>query len=857
MLIISVPVIKAQNSNITLLSKNWVIQSSEKVPDNGELISSEKYSTEGWYPATVPSTIMGNLVSDSVYKNIFYGENLTKVDTNQFKKPWWYRTEFVLKKMSGMNNVFLRFDGIIYRADIFINGNKIADADSIFGVYRRFNFNITKYANLDGENILAVKVYPPKWSDPTVGFVDWNPRSPDDNMGIWRNASVKVCGDVSVDFPFVKSEIDLKTLKKAELTVSAEVSNNSDKEIKTLLKGEIGKISFSKEVTLQPRQNKMVEFNPQEFPQLIVENPHLWWTNDLGEPYLYKLKLHLLDGKNLSDEVQTNFGIREVSDYINKDGYRGFKLNGKKILVRGAGWAANIFLQYNPNKLKAQIEYVKHMGLNAIRFEGFWGDNQDIYSLCDHYGILIMVGFSCQWEWSDYIGLPADKYGAIKSHEDMKLVSEYWQDQIKWLRNHPSILVWLYGSDKFPRPELERKFLNILKKDDPTRPSLSSAAGVTSTITGNSAVKMNGPYDYVPPMYWLTDNKNGGAFGFNTETGPGPQIPPIESIKKMIPPNDLWPIDSVWDFHCGRHEFHNLNTYNEALYKHYGKPYDLEEYCTKSQLQNYDAMRAMYEAFTINKPTATGIIQWMLNSAWPEFYWQLYDYYLMPNGAFYGAKKANEPVHIAYDYANKGVVAINNTYNVYNNLTANVRVLKFDLSSAYSLKKEFNLAPYVSKAITKIPELKDLSKTYFLVLDLKNSKGQVVSRNFYCLSTKPELLDTAATKWYVTPIKQYADFTELNKLGKVKLDVSSNFIKKGQSTEATVELVNNTNKLAFQIQLAVKKGEAGEDVLPIFWDDNYISLLPGEKRTIKCHFSTSDLDGKKPYLKVTGWNITE
>lgn len=845
---------KAQN-NVTRLRNNWAIQSSDKVKESGEIISTKKYSAEGWYPATVPSTVMSNLVDDSVYKDIFLGENFAKADTGRFKDAWWYRTEFNINKISGMNNVFLQFDGINYRADIYFNGKKIAGADSVFGVYRRFEFNISRLIKYDGKNILALKVYPPEWSEPTVGFVDWNPRSPDRNMGLWRGVGIKRSGDLSINFPSVKSKIDLKTLKKAGLTISAEVNNNSNKELPAILEGEIGNIIFSKEVKLQPGQHKIIEFNPEDYPQLIIKNPHLWWTNDLGDSYLYNLKLQLKCGKLLSDRDEIKFGIREVSDYLNKKGYRGFKLNGRKILIRGGGWTDDIFLKYDHKKLAAQIDYVKQIGLNAIRFEGFWGNNQDIYNLCDQNGILIMAGFSCQWEWPEYIGQTADKYGAIKTPADIKLVTEYWRDEIMWLRNHPSILVWLYGSDKNPRPELEKKLLKVLKEDDPSRPALCSAAGVTSGITGPSGVKMNGPYEYEPPVYWLTDTAHGGAFGFNTETGPGPQIPPVESIKKMIPVKDLWPVDTVWNYHCGRHSFGNLDVYNKALDKHYGRPGSLEEYDTKAQLQNYDAMRAMYEAFTINKAAATGIIQWMLNSAWPEFYWQLYDYYLMPNGAFYGAMKANEPVHIAYKYSDGGIVAVNNTYREYDNLTAMVSVLRFDLSEAYYFKKQIYLKPYANSAVTVIPQIGNLSKTYFLILKLKNSKGKIISRNFYCLSTKRDELDFDKTNWFMTPIKEYADFTELNKLKEVKLNVVSEFKKAGEYTNAEINISNPSRNLAFQIRLAVNKGKGGQEVLPAFWNDNYFSLLPGEKRIIKCRFSTDDLEGRKPYLKVSGWNI--
>ena len=245
-----------------------------------------------------------------------------------------------------------------------------------------------------------------------------------------------------------------------------------------------------------------------------------------------------------------------------------------------------------------------------------------------------------------------EKYGGILTPEEIDLMSQSWQDQVIWLRNHPSIFLWMLASDKLPHPDLERKYHATFAQYDPTRPFLASAGGAgsedvtgapatESIISGPTGVKMLGPYAYTPPVYWFTDTKFGGAYGFNTETGPGPQIPPLESVKKMIPEDHLWPIDDYWNFHCGRNEFVRLDRYQKAIDKRFGKSNNVEEFVRKAQVINYELMRPQFEAFSAHRYNATGVIQWMLNSSWPEMYWQLFDSYLMPNGAFYGAKKSS------------------------------------------------------------------------------------------------------------------------------------------------------------------------------------------------------------------------
>jgi exo-1,4-beta-D-glucosaminidase len=887
------------------LNDIWFLQSSDKVKAGGEQVSQPGFKIEGWYPAVVPSTVMGTLVQNNLYPDVFVGENLKAVPEEPFQVSWWYRREFVVPPGPGARNIQLEFDGINYRANIWLNGRKVADAATTFGSFRRFSIDVTGTAKPGDRNVLAVEVFPPRKGDFTIGFVDWNPKPPDHNMGLWREVRVRTTGPVAINFPFVTTKLDLNTLKEARLTVSAELVNHSADRVSGTLEVLIGTSRFSQDVELGPKETKKTVLSPESHSELIIKDPRVWWTHDLGKPELYMLTLafrqkvdkaqaeaeakaeaeqkakekaeeekeakkrvegpwgggrqrpQFMGRDPYSDVRMVRFGIREVSTYFNEQGHRGFTLNGRKVVIRGGGWVDDLFLDNRRPKLEAEVLYARHMNLNALRLEGIWGTSDDLYNLCDANGILLMVGWSCQWEWENYAGKPNDEFGCIKSPEDIRLVADYWRDQVKWLRNHPSIFVWMEGSDTNPRPELEQEYINILKEDDPTRPALISAKARTSALTGPSGVKMAGPYDYVPPVYWYVDKENGGAFGFNTETGPGPQVPPLESLKKMIPEKDLWPINPVWYYHCARNEFSGLKRYNLAMDNRLGPAKDVEEYATKAQFLNYEGMRAMFEAFVAGRPKTTGIIQWMYNSAWPKLWWQFYDYYLNPTGAFYGARKACEPLHLIYDYGTGDIVGVNNTLEPAEKLKAVIRVYDLNLKEKYSKTVPLGLLADEVKKVDTLPGLQGLTTTYFLDLRLFRDKDALVDANFYCLSTKPETLDYSKNEWFVTPVKEYADLTALASLRPVRLRVSDKFSRSGPRWKVTADLENPSPDLALQVELRVVRDGSGEIVLPIFLDDNYITLLPGEKRKISGVFATDDLRGEQPLLKVRGWNVLQ
>jgi exo-1,4-beta-D-glucosaminidase len=849
------------------LNTNWKLISSESLDDSTNEIFSENYNTNNWYNAKVPSTVLATLVENGIYKEPYFGTNLKKIPTEQFKKTWWYRTEFNLSKEQISAIVILKIDGINYKANIWLNGKQIANDNMVNNAFRRFSLNITDKIKT-GKNILLIEVIPPKPGDFTIGFVDWNPNPPDNNIGIFRDISLHFNNGVEIKNPFVESKVNLKTLNEANLIISAELVNYSSKVFKANLKGEIDDIIFSKEIVLEPYQTKIVKFEPGQFPQLIIKNPKLWWPNGIGEPNLCNLKLGVIEAENLIDETNISFGISQVEDYVNEDGHKGFKVNGHKILIRGAGWTDDLLLQDTHESLKTQIEYVKDMNLNCIRLEGFWGKDQKLYDLCDENGILVMVGWSCQWEHEEYLGKPIDpRYGGVVEPEEMELIAKAWEDQVLWLRNHPSIFVWTVGSDLLPHPDLERKYIEIFQKYDNTRSYLNSTGGIgseqgiissseiISEISGSSRVKMLGPYAYTPPIYWYTDKKFGGAYGFNTETCPGANIPPIESIRKMIPEEHLWPIDEVWNYHCGKNAFANLKRTEEAIEKRYGKPSNVDDFAFKAQLLNYELMRPMFEAFQVNQPKATGIIQWMLNSSWPEMYWQLYDSFLMPNAAYYATKKANEPIHLTYNYGDDAVYIVNNTFENLSGYKAEIKILNLNGKLVLSEQFKINVQQESSALLFNLPTPQNISSVYFLDLRLSNSEGEEIGNNFYWLSTQKDVLDYEAEfeDWaFHTPSKVYADFKELNKMNKVKLDVDYNFEQNDGKNITKIIVENKNDSIAFFIELLFFSKESNEIILPVFWSDNYISLLPNEKKIVKAEFL---LNEENPKLKIKGWNL--
>ncbi len=853
--------LSAQRLHVAL-AQGWELQSSARMPEQGSVVSQNSFRPSGWYKTDVPSTVLAALVKNNVYRHPYFGLNLRNIPGttypiganfsnlpmpagSPFKVPWWYRTSFQLPASFKGKQVWLHFGGINYRATIWLNGHEIAGPAQVVGMWRTYDFNVTSAARPGKMNSLAVEVSAPHADDLGITFVDWNPLPPDKDMGLWRGVSVTATGPVALRHPQVVTKFDLPSLDVAHLTVRAELQNTTGHAARGVLKGSIGEVEFQQEVELKAHETRDVTFSPDHFSQLNFHHPRLWWPWQMGAQNLYHLRLQFEAGGEISDSHDVQFGIREITSELNSHGYREFMVNGKPILILGAGWDPDMMLRFNPKKTEEEIQYVKDMHLNAIRLEGKIIDNH-FFDLCDRYGILVLAGWCCCDHW--------ERWKSWKA-EDYTVAADSLRDQIRRLRNHPCMLDWLYGSDNPPPPRVERLYLKVLAECHWPNPHQSSATAKVTTVTGRTGLKMNGPYQWVPPNYWLLDTKYGGAWGFATEISPGPAVPPVSSLRMMIPEKDLWPINPVWDFHAGGGEFKHLTVFNDAMDARYGKPTNVEEYAEESQLMTYEGERAMFEAFRRNKFVATGVIQWMLNNGWPGLIWHLYDYYLRPGGGYFGAKEACQPLHVQYSYDDRSVVVVNSLLRAYQKIEVRAAVYDINLKKAFSKEETLNVAANSRTRVFDVPDLGGLSTTYFLRLTLKNSAAKLESTNFYWLSTKPDVLDWQQTKWYYTPTSSYADFTELKSLPEVRLEVQAATHEDGDRDWTRVTVKNPTAHLAFFVHFRVNRNEHGPEILPVLWQDNYFELMPGEEREITASYSKEALEGATPYVSVNGWNI--
>jgi len=858
-----------------VLHDGWSLQTSTKVEAKGEVISTPQFAPKGWHEVAVPTTVVAALVKDKTLPDPFPGMNLRSfpgmnypiggnfsnipmAPDSPYSVSWWYRKAFTVPAAYKGKTIWLKFDGINYRANIWLNGKQIANSDDVAGAWRTYELNITAAAKPGSENVLAVQAFAPTDHDLAITFVDWNPAPPDKNMGLWRDVYVTTTGPAALRYPTVVSKVNSPTNDTAQLTVTAQVKNGTNQALKGTLKGQIENVTFEQDVELGPNEAKDVTFTPDKFSQLVFSNPKLWWPVQMGTPNLYKLAMQLEVNGAVSDQSNSEFGIREITSQVNSVGGRVFQINGKNILIRGGGWTPDMMLRENSQRLHDEFRYVKDMGLNTVRLEGKL-ETKEFFDLADKHGILVMAGWCCCdfWErWPRW------------QPKDFDIAKASLRDQIYRLRSHPSLVMWLNGSDNPPPPDVEQMYLDVEKDLFWPNPVVSSATGKKTSVTGDSGMKMSGPYEYVAPSYWEVDTPEGqpgrklcnpggcgGGYGFDSETSMGPAVPPIESIRAMVGKDHMWPIDDVWNYHAGGGEFKTIGVFSDALANRYGKSDNVEDFAIKSQMQTYEGVRAMYEAYSRNKYQSAGVIQWMLNNAWPSMIWHLYDYYMRPGGGYFGAKRAMEALHPLYGYDDHSIWVVSSQYTDVKGLKLLTKIYNIDATEKFTQENPVDASADSTAKVFTLPDVSGLSNTYFLVLRLEDSTGKQVGSNFYWLSTKPEVVDWAKSTWWMTPTASYADFTAISQLPKVKLKVTDRTERKGEESITHVTIENPSKSLAFFVRLKVDKGAKGEEILPVVWEDNYISLLPGEKREITASYRASELGAAKPEVEASGWNI--
>ncbi|WP_108999226.1 glycoside hydrolase family 2 protein [Streptomyces rishiriensis] len=854
--------VASRAGSATALS-GYTIQSTAKVTDSAAAVSSPGYPASGWYPAGSRSTVLAALLADGKYADPFYSTNQRQIPKADFQVPWWYRSDFTVADTS--ERTYLDFSGVISAADVYVDGQQVAKAADMAGTYTRHELDVTSLVR-PGTNTVAFRI---QRNDPrknlTMGWIDWLQPPPDENMGIVRDVLVRRGGPVALRDAHVVTGLDVPSLSTADLTVKARARNDSDSPVTTTVSGSIGAISFSKSVFLAAHATKTVTFAPAEVPGLRLASPKVWWPAGMGGQPLYALDLSASVAGIVSDAAHENFGIRDVKAPLDSDGARQYSVNGRKLLIRGGGWSPDEYLRWDRTYAEDRLKYALDLGLNTVRLEGHI-EPDEFFDLADRYGILTLPGWECcdKWEGNVNGGEPGDKWTA----EDYPVAGASMAAEAARLRDHPSVISFLIGSDFAPDATTENTYLDALKAADWPTPVVAAASDTSSPVSGRSGMKMSGPYDWIPPNYWYA-KREGGATGFNSETSAGPDIPTLDTLRRMMSAAELdtlWKNPSAKQYHRSPSStFSTLKLYDDALTERYGAPSSLTDYVRKAQLAQYENVRAQFEAYGRNasdssKPS-TGVVYWMFNSGWTSLHWQLMDRYLDQGGAYFGAKKANEPLHVQYSYDDRSVVVVNNRHASASGLTARATLFSTDGTQKYD-KTVTGVTVggdgARGTALTLPSSVSGLSPTYLARLVLSDSTGKEVSRNVYWLSTKPDTLDWDNTDWYYTPTTSYADLKGLSAMAQAPVSATASTTSSGDTSTTTVTVRNTdggrTPSLLTDVHLV---DGAGKPVLPVRWSDNEVGLWPGESVTLTATYRTTDLHGSQPRVRVSGWNTPE
>ena len=865
------------------LEKGWRMTSADRVSASDESVSQPDFDASGWYEVRhMPATVLEILVENGVYKNLYYGMNLT-TPGDLWKKDWWYRTTFTAP--AGQEAYALIFKGVNYRADLWVNGQKIADKSQVVGMYNSFEFDVSGFVH-PGSNGLALKITPERaipgegtvelgdtWHDwlnwKYIGFHDPERNlnfsfPPDRNAGVWKRVYLSSTGPVAIRNPYVASDLPLPATVPASLTVYCDLANHRHQPVAGTLSGEISRpgkqtIRFEQPVSLVRDETREVSFSPEMYPQLRIADPDLWWPYGWGEPSLYHLKLQFKNDAQVSDIEDIDFGIRKISQHRDSDtsfpeigtgGNFYLQVNGRDYLVRGAVYTPDLLFKNDSGRDAAVMLYVKDLGLNLLRWELKIADDT-MLDRADREGVPVMLGWMCCGQWEKW-----DAWSA----EDQWVARASLRARLRELRSHPSVVLWANGSDGLPPDPLLKDYHSILKDLDWQDAIVDTVSHVNRFWNG---IHMAGPYVWHPPSYWFSE-KYGPARGSSAEEGDNEVIPPLESLKKFIPADKLWPINEDWYFHSGANPDNNtLEDTRRVLEKRYGPSRDVEEFSRKAQLAAYEDVRAKYESYATHWSNRKMTVNWMLNNHWPSFFGHLFDYYFKQGGGYFGAKKALEPVSVVWDYYAIGdrssarVYAVNRRLESLRDVNVTLRFYNLDGSEKYlGQAKNLTVPPASSVAALTVGRVPGLGAVYFVRCQMTDAQGKSLADNVYWQGEVDDEIGPATNdNQFRTQLTQWADLSSLNRMPAAQLVLSGSYGEVDGEAFAKIRLVNNSSRIAFFVRVEITKDSDGEEVLPIRYDDNCITLFPHESRSLEAVFDGSLLEGHTPALRIEGVNL--
>jgi mannosylglycoprotein endo-beta-mannosidase len=831
----------------------WKMQDVAKVVAEGSKISTAGFEPQSWYAATVPGTVLTTLVNNGVYPEPLYGENMRAIPESLNKTSYWYRTTFSVPTAYKGRHTWIHFGGINYSAQVWVNGH---EAGTIRGAFIRGDFDVSQFVQPGRRAVLAVLVAPqPHPGVPhehnvalgvgknggetaidgptflsTIGW-DWLPAIRDRDTGIWLPVTMDSTGPVVVKDPFITSDLSAAH-DTADLHISATLENKSANPVTGTLSGVIrlqsasgqnaqapnlrdGEITFHKALTIAANGAEAIALDGKSTPELHVSDPKLWWPNGYGPQNLYTLTLRFDIGKLSSDSNTQQFGVRKIEYQVAGSENLTLSVNGVRVMARGGNWGLDEGLKrISRERLDAQFHMHALANLNIIRNWVGQSTSPDFYDMADKYGILL---------WDEFFQ-PNPNDGPDVS--DIPTYLANVTDKVQRYRNHPSIALWCARNEGYPPKELDDTLQTLMTRLDSTRLYQSNSSA-------GRGVASHGPYYWRSPRFFYVIHES-----FKTETG-SVSIPTIESIQGMMPQKDWETINDDWAQHDMAAGAQRGNEFPTSLAVRYGHIRNLADFVQKGQLATFEAFRAMYEGRNVEMfKTTTGVITWMSHPAQPSFVWQLYHYDLEPNAALYAVKKASETVHVQLNEEDRDIEVVNNRPDALDALT--VKALIYRLDGTMDSQKTYAVVQVPGSSTVKAAAIDvsaRISPVYFIKLELMDASGRLLSSNFY---------------WQHVAQDQ---FEGLMNLPIVTLDAEAGARVEGDNTVLTVTLHNNTSHVALMSHLQLHQKKSGRRVLPVFYSDNYISLVPGESATVSVEAATKDLQGDSPLIEVDGYNV--
>ena len=821
----------AGDDKMMLSGGNWKLQRASLADADGVTLSQGGFDDSKWLTATVPATVLVSYKNAGAVPDPNYSDNQLMVSESFFLSDFWYRNVFTVPGSWKNKHFWLNFDGINWKAEVYLNGQEIGKID---GAFMRGRFDVSDLLLPGKENVVAVKIiknaHPGGMKEKTyespglnggvlgadnptfhatVGW-DWIPTIRGRDAGIWNDVYLTATGPVTLENPFVQTDLPLPDTTAADVTISVTVINNSSEDISGVLTGSFGKINFEQPVDLKGGESKLVTISPETHEKLHIKNPKLWWPAGYGAPNLYPVKLSFSMKKgHISDSKTFRTGIREMA-YSEEGGRLKIWVNGKRFVGRGGNWGfPESMLQYRGREYDIVVRYHKDMNFTMIRnWVGMTGD-EEFFEACDRHGVMI---------WQDFwLANPWD--GPDPDDNDMFLANA--EDFVLKIRNHPSIALYCGRNEGYPPKALDDGLRQILRKNHPGLHYIPNSAA--------DVVSGHGPYRAMPVKFYFAER---AKETMHSEMGM-PNVVTIESLEQMMPDSLRWPQGRAWGLHdfCSRGAM-QAESFRQIINEQYGGADSLKDWMTLAQFVNYDGYRAMFEAQSRHR---MGLLLWMSHPAWPSFAWQTYDYYFEPTAAYFGCKHASEPLHIQWNALTDSIEAVNYSGKDAHGLDVTVEVVNMDGTVKSTRELTIDLPEDRTVRCLKMAYPEDVSAVHFIRLTMK--KGQkIISRNFYLRG------------------REDGNLTAIRTMPVAQIGVSNDISRKGDQWQIRTVLKNNSATPALMVRVKVIGSESGERILPVLYSDNYIALMPGEERAITMELANEDTRGETPAVSVSGFN---